>query len=180
MTAIALPSASGLSFTYEEQALRLGRAFTVSTGMGTVAGGNHMVMLLTNPAGSGWLARITNRLFTASRADNLSPVGPPFMGLGNPTGNLPALVANFSNRSSGMASPLTSRYAVMSTANLPTGGTTAAGNIAGGGQFDLEFERTLAPGQSFANYMSNTSSVGLGGAFDILMCITFNLYLEPI
>lgn len=171
----------GSVHTSDEEALRAGRAYTTSTGVGTVASGNSMVLYLSNPAGSGKRVFIKDRIFTATREDNLTAVGPQFYGISSPTGNIPAGNAVVSNRGDGtVTSALVAKFAVVNAANLPSGGTTGAGNLSAGGQFNLTLERTLEPGKAFAQVMTNTSSGALGGAFNILMTITAGFYEEPI
>lgn len=172
------PFINGSVQTPDEQALRGGRAYSLTTGVATVAAGNSLGLYITNPATSGQRVFLPHRLFTCSRTDAT------FAGVGNPTrSDLLPSVANSSNRGSGGASPVTARSGALSAANLSTltaSGTAAAGNVLGGGQVDLVFERTLEPGQAFANYLTNTTGGGLASGTDMYACITFVYYLEPI
>ena len=165
----------------DEEALRAGRSFTLGTGIATVASGNSLVLYISNPAGSGVRLFIQDRYFTASRADTLAPVGPPFFGLKDPTSAPTSAVTVASRGDGSVTCPAIARFNVVNAANLAAlGGTITAGNLTGGGNFNLALERTLEPGKAFANYMTNTSSGGLGGAFDMLMAIAFGIYQEPV
>lgn len=178
-TAAAItPFINGPVQTPDEQALRAGRAYSLSTGIVTVAAGQSLALYLTNPTSTAVRAFLPHRLFTCSRTDAT------FAGIGNPTrSDLLPSVANSSNRGSGSASLLTARSGALSAANLATlqaSGTAAAGNVLAGGQVDLVFERTLEPGQAFANYITNTTGGGLATGADMYACITFAYYVEPI
>jgi hypothetical protein len=137
---------NGPVHTAEEEAVRAGRAYIMSTAMQSVAAGSFLNATISNPTGSGVNVFVTMRMFECNQANGATPA--EWTTYANPT-TVPATTSAPVNRMlGGGASTTVFRYAVSGTALA--GGTVAdSGTVyTGGGPTPNVIMSTLVPGQT--------------------------------
>ncbi len=154
--------------TSDEEAVRAGKGFTVSTGSQSVTVGQYLNLYIANPSANS--ARVMYTLRNVSCDNPSGQVAAKWYGLPNPTVGLPTTALVIGNRKTGGATSAVTAFLSNGT-TLPdtspttpmasrSGGLIPTGGMAGG---PGSVVRTLEPGQSTVLTVLSTAN-GLGTA----------------
>jgi hypothetical protein len=167
---------NGPVHTSEEEALRAGRAWIVSTQLQSVASGNSIMATLSNPAGSGVNMFIVMRVFACNGTTGTTPQ--EWTTYANPTNTLTTQI-NLANRKPNDTTVFIGTFRWQMGTGSFTGGTAGdSGPVVTGGGYDaIPYLSMLTPG--------NTAAVTIAGAGGGLAAtarckITYLGYDEPI